>query len=819
MSHLDGDRVPFQTRIQGEASNLPKDKQLWLLVQNGSENDYYPQPNPPTVGADGQWTGIASFGHNTASDFKGNYSLHVVLAEPSVSREFENFIKSWSNDQPRGLSLPKTGLFQLASVQLSRSIPDVRLFEPKAGSRVVQTEVLRGSYANLDPDLWQLYGVSSVSDRQFRPFGPAQFETAEPEGWWTLEVEFDWPPEPDQSVSFYMLAILANGARPQQILERAARENALLTYEDLGDHGDYIFDPQGEPLAKTSFQRSERIAFASDRAGNDDIYVAEFNADGTQISRTNLTGKLNTFTDTEPSWSPDGKQLAFAANTLDNQEKYYLYLMDAANGANFRPLLSDEYTRTGRSPSWSPDGQWIAFDSDGQIYKVEPDSGEAPVQLTTLEGWHKEPVWSPDGREILYRSGREGVNDDEGELFIIDAETGDQEQFLQVTKNSTSEGKGAWSPDGRYLLVPIDIEGDQKLHILDLDDRQQLPVASGTPVTPEHDYDWSGSFAPDGRRFVYDSASDNRQLLVGMLPAAPQDAVKLNTGLPRSYLPAWSPTDDRIAFVGRTDGDWDIYSIWAGDTSSQPLTVTATTDSHEIQPRLSPDGWQLAFASNINGDYDIWLMNIRQPDPWTFLKSNSSLQDWQPAWSPDGNRLAFASERAGDFNIYVSNLDGTGLITVTDTKSDETQPSWANDTEILFSRRNGDNAGIYQVNIENLTETAVFTEPGRNFYPALSPNGKTLLFASDRDSGSDYATELYVLDMASGKITRLTNNGQQDTTPLWSENGQSIYFTSTQELGYKKIWSKTDINSPAENLLRAIDEGDLRYRDNFLGAP
>jgi Tol biopolymer transport system component len=812
LSPSDGDQVPFQIWVRGEAFNLPQDRQLWLLVQTELENDYYPQPDPPVVGEDGQWAGTASFGHNVASSFMGHYSLWVVLVEPAVSREFQDFIDNWTKDQPLGMSLPETGLTQLDSVQLNRSIPEVRLLEPKAGSRVVQTELLWGSYANLDPELWQLYGVIAVSDQQFRAFGPAQFKTAEPDGWWTLEAEFDWPVEPDQPVTFYILAILANGAQHQQILERATRDGTLLTYEDLAGYGDYLFDPQGEPLAKNSFQRAEQIAFASDRPGNDDIFV--INADGSGLTRLTTDPAL----DDDPAWSPDGTQIVFDSQ---RQGARQLYVMDA-DGSRQRPLISDREI-SGHRPAWSPDGQWIAFyaeqEGNTDIYKVKYDGTEL-TRLTTDPGQDRDPGWSPDGRYIVFQSQQAKVENGQPELYRMDA---DGNNPIRLTRNNTHEADPAWSPKGTSIIFSGDYEGDNDILVMDADGANLRRAAN-------RDYDRQPSFAPDGERFVFDSSVNNRQLFLASLTGADKP-VQLQTGLAKSFSPAWSPVDDRVAFVGRYDGDWEIYTVWGDGAGLERVTDNCW---NEVQPRISPDGRWLVFASDAVGDfysrpddaacqqarnYNIWRVDLRNPTEPEQL-TTSPAKEWQPAWSPNGKQLAFASDEAGNFDIYLMNADGTGRLQLTADQAEDSLPYWISDTEIVFySGRSGD-GDIYQVSAAGGEATSLVQNPGFDWSPAVSPDGRTLIFASTRDTEGSYPTELYALDLATGTINRLTEEiDNHDGTPLWSGDGRRIYFDSTRYYGAYDVWvmgltegMTVDENDPPKNLT----EDD---RSDRLGTP
>ena len=150
----------------------------------------------------------------------------------------------------------------------------------------------------------------------------------------------------------------------------------------------YIPAPTATPASVAG-----RIAFVSDRDGNEEIYV--INTDGSDVTR--LTD--NEATDEGASWSPDGLRIAFVSyrGLLSDFE---IYVMNA-DGSDVRRL-----THGGRDiePSWSPDGLRIAFASyrglqfDFEIYVMNADGSD--VRRLTHGGRNADPSWSPDGRRI-----------------------------------------------------------------------------------------------------------------------------------------------------------------------------------------------------------------------------------------------------------------------------------------------------------------------------------------------------------------------------------------------------------------------------------
>src|SRR4051794_35868499 len=130
-----------------------------------------------------------------------------------------------------------------------------------------------------------------------------------------------------------------------------------------------------------------KIAFASDRDGNLEIYAMD--TDGGGLVR--LTE--NSAEDFSPAWSPDGLRLAFVSNRDGNSE---IYVMNADGTAQTR--LTNN-TADDLSPAWSPDGTKIAFssrrDGNDEIYLMNPD-GSGQQNLTNNAGDDTQPSFSPD---------------------------------------------------------------------------------------------------------------------------------------------------------------------------------------------------------------------------------------------------------------------------------------------------------------------------------------------------------------------------------------------------------------------------------------
>jgi dipeptidyl aminopeptidase/acylaminoacyl peptidase len=181
-----------------------------------------------------------------------------------------------------------------------------------------------------------------------------------------------------------------------------------------------------------------KVAFASNREGNFEVYVV--NANGTGLA--NLT--KNPADDSAPAWSPDGRRIAFETNR-DGQDEIYVMNADGSSPGNLSAFPRDEF-----NPAWSPNGQTIVFerDRDGtnhDLWAISPSGGPSSVQQLTTASNDTNPDWSPDGTRIVYQRG--------DELWTMSAGGGGQASLHVIG------ARPAWAPDGTRIVFDSPAEG------------------------------------------------------------------------------------------------------------------------------------------------------------------------------------------------------------------------------------------------------------------------------------------------------------------------------------------------------------------------
>ncbi|MBC7225745.1 MAG: PD40 domain-containing protein [Thermoflexales bacterium] len=296
--------------------------------------------------------------------------------------------------------------------------------------------------------------------------------------------------------------------------------------------------------------------------------------------------------------------------------------------------------------------------------------------------WHEGPplvpvsgVNPPPSWEIVFVSNRDGNE----EIYAM-ASTGGE--AVRLTNNPARDTLPVWSPDKTRIAFTSDRDGNLEVYVMGADGSHPVnltrnPAADYRPI-------WS----PDGSRIVFTSNREGGGFLNEALYVMNADGsgVRRLTGDGSCIDIAHSWMGNRIAFSSCRDGNGGIYLVNADGSGLCQVQVSDETFM-DFSPAWSPTRERrsglpfLAFVSNRGGtsatDYDIWAMVPSCEGLSTLwpLITNPA-RDTDPTWSPDGRFLAFASDRDGDSEIYVTNADGTGLGKLTDNSFYDGQPNW-----------------------------------------------------------------------------------------------------------------------------------------------
>jgi len=430
----------------------------------------------------------------------------------------------------------------------------------------------------------------------------------------------------------------------------------------------------------------------------------------------------------------------------------YLFKKDSANpivAANVVPLTAA--TGYEDTPVFSPDGKFVAYSWNGgkdgeygarDIYVKAVTTGE-PRRLTDTEANEHYPIFSPDGLQIAFIRGKYGTP---GDLMMIPLLGGTERRLARVFSGNYSI---SFSPDGSQIAV-IDTadsseSGQYAVYLIDIKTGERRRVTNPA----EFEGETTPRFSPDGKNLAFIRIAptvdkqrlDNQDIFI--VPVAGGEPTQLTFDKSTINSLTWNADGDRIYFASyRQINQLRLWSV--AQTGGEPAIIaTGGKDVRNIA--VSADGKKLIFSER-NRRRFIW----RIPADGTPARklTNLSNDEFYPQISPDGSQIAYHmgfGENGESFN-----------------------PDFI---QIWLADANGGNPR--QVTNES--------KPARN--PQFSPDGSQIAF----NSANGQESVNYTIATDGGNLRRISPEGWFDDFPVWSRDGEFIFFISKQT-GERNIW-------------------------------
>jgi len=461
--------------------------------------------------------------------------------------------------------------------------------------------------------------------------------------------------------------------------------------------------------------------------------------------------------------SPDGTQVVYAANHL-----LYLRSMSELEG---RPIAGTEGVPV-TSPAFSPDGRSIAFfsGSDRTLKRVAIGGG-IPMTIASSVG----PLglsWNADG--LVFGQGELGI-------MRVPAEGGTPEVLVAVKRGEAASGPQLL-PDGRGVLFTLTSGA--------FFDKPRLVVQTSASEPPKTLIDSAGDgrYLPTGHIVyavegtLWAVSFDLRRLQVTSTP------VPIVEGVARTALTAtgrmtgmaqWSvSTAGSLVYVPGPASDVSFrYVLALLDPAGRTKRLPLQPDAYE-SPRFSPDGQQIAFARNDGKNIDVWIYDLAGSTPARRLTFGG--RNRLPTWSPDGRDVAFQSDREGDHAIFRQRADSSGTperLTKPDAGASHIPESWSRSGVLSFSVEKDSRFSLWMLTIADKRTTPFGVESEIPAASAFSPDGRWVAYQSGKKAGADVRPTSFVQPFpANGSIYEIPHSG---AGPSWSADGKKLFYTAT----------------------------------------
>lgn len=470
------------------------------------------------------------------------------------------------------------------------------------------------------------------------------------------------------------------------------------------------------------------------------------------------------------------------------------------------------------NPSFSPDGKWVAFtgDYDGNpdVYVVSA-SGGAPKRLT----YHPYPEtvcgWSPDGKSILFASPMEQAMG-QNRLYTVPV-TGGWPTALPLPRGMT----GSFSPSAdRIAYIPHDLwqpewkryAGGQTtpIWIARLSDSkvEKVPRVNSNDRNPM----WVGNkvyFVSDrnGRSTLFDYDLGSKKV-TQLLAPEPIDIKSASAG------------PGAIVFE-RIGG---IYLYDFATKSEKKVPVEISDDFLELRPGyrdvsnqvggvdISPSG--VRIVAEARGD--VFTIPVDKGDPRN-LTQTPGVAERSPVWSPDGSKIAFLSDASGNYQLtVVDQMDGgkPQNYVLSDKPSWYHSLSWSPDgKQVLYVDQD---LNLYTLNLETKKYKIIDREPyymfGDRMEPNWSPDSKWIVYCKHL---KNKLAAVFVHNLETGKSTQITDGLSSASSACFDRGGRFIYFLASTDVaqtisvGGMSSFDHTVTQSAYFIVLRAADPTPL----------
>jgi serine/threonine protein kinase len=476
---------------------------------------------------------------------------------------------------------------------------------------------------------------------------------------------------------------------------------------------------------------------------------------------------LTTFAGPElyPSLSPDGNHVAFtwSGHKQDNTD---IYVQQIGAGDPLRVTTDPHHDY---NPVWSPDGRWIAFlrgdaptplaTSVRELRLVAPLGGpERMVASLRVQELTEHPAyltWCADSSCVI-------VSDSLGErkpdaLFAISIDTSEKRQLTNPQPPVLADSNPALSFDGSTLLfIRRTTWSSGELHTVSLAPKMTMTTeprhiaVSGVKID-------TATWLPDSEILFSTpvlSGTTNLWRVPAIGGAPTRLAYTGEDGTMPTVARGQSQSSSRMVYVRRLidDNIWQMTTTAPGLPPASPPTAAIRSTKQDIHPQLSPDGKRLAYTSTRSGFWEIWVSDLDGANAVQLTDMRAPTGTGVPHWSPDGHVIVFASDVEGQFDIFVVPAAGGKVRNLTSHPAFDHVPAFSRDGKwVYFSSSRSGTFQIWRMPAAGGEPVQVTKDGG--FFSQDSPNGADLYFMSTAGVGA--ITPIWRMPTSGGQAVKV----------------------------------------------------------------
>ncbi|MDO9510565.1 MAG: hypothetical protein Q7J34_02290 [Bacteroidales bacterium] len=268
----------------------------------------------------------------------------------------------------------------------------------------------------------------------------------------------------------------------------------------------------------------------------------------------------------------------------------------------------------------------------------------------------------------------------------------------------------------------------------------------------------------------------------------------------RWYAPSLisvSPSGEQLAFLARKN---NTDNIFLKNTKGGGSTIQRTFRNNVSDMSYSPSGERIVFTDEMDGNTNVYMINATQGSAIQQITSTPS-NELGPAFSPNGNEIFFTkAEVSYSNNIPITRYYVWSYSTESSLLTQYTEgftPSVAPDGENLIVTRNSKDiqarGEIWMINLKTGQSTLILADKDKGFSsPQVSPDGETIVLVgeSPKTINRRKNLDIYTIKTDGTKFTQITFHPGDDVSPVWSPDGNFLYFISQRgnEKGEWNVW-------------------------------